>query len=317
MRNIFGDQRNMERNFWEHKMLFSTQGSGIKGFKGFLKLKEGVKPVFMKDRPVPYSLVEKVEKEYDRLVESDILYPVSSSNWASPVVYVPKSGGSLRVCGDYKGINESVEDDVHKLPNIQDMFAVLSQNGAVPDTFSVIDLASAFNQLFLDEESSQLLTINTRKGLFRSKRLAFGVKTATSQIQRVMDSILSGIKSVMVRVDDILVATSGGVIPHMEVIKQVFGRLTKHNVKLNGLKCQFFQAQVKYMGHILSKEGIRRVKSKLDAIRLAPRPTDVSQLRSFLGMLNYYSKFIKDFSSKMHPLYQLLSNKTEWLWSRV
>ena len=107
----------------------------------------------------------------------------------------------------------------------------------------------------------------------------------------------------MVRVDDILVATSGGVITHMEVIKQVFGRLAKHNVKLNGLKCQFFQAQVKYMGHILSKEGISPVKNKLDAIRLAPRPKDVSQLRSFLGMLNYYSKFIKDFSSKVHPLY--------------
>ena len=120
----------------------------------------------------------------------------------------------------------------------------------------------------------------------------------------------------MVRVDDILVATSGGVTPHMEVIKQVFGRLAKHNVKLNGLKCQFFQAQVKYMGHILSKEGISPVKSKLDAIRLAPRPTDVSQLRSFLGILNYYSKFIKDFSSKMHPLYQLLSNRTEWFSSK-
>ena len=88
----------------KHKMLFSAQGSGIKGFKGSLKLKEGAKPVFMKDRPVPYSLVEKVEKEYDRLVESDILYPVSSSNWASPVVDVPKSDGSIRVCGDYKAI---------------------------------------------------------------------------------------------------------------------------------------------------------------------------------------------------------------------
>ena len=297
-------------------MLFNTQGSGIKRFKGSLKLKEGVKPVFMKDRPVTYSLVEKVEKEYDRLAESDILYPVSSSNWASPIVHVPKSDGSLRVCGDYKGINERIEDDVYKLPNIQDMFALLSQNGAVPDTFSVTDLASAFNQLFLDEESSQLLTINTRKGLFRSKRLCLGVKTATFQFQRVMDSILSDIKSVMVRVDDILVATSGGVTPHMEVIKRVFGRLAKHNVKLNGLKCQFFQAQVKYMGHILSKEGSSPVKSKLDAIRLAPRPTDVSQLRSFLGLLNYYSKFIKDFSSKMHPLYQLLSNRTEWFWSK-
>ena len=140
------------------------------------------------------------------------------------------------------------------------LIALLSQNGAVPDTFYVIDSVSAFNQLFLDEESSQLLTINTRKGLFRSKRLCFGAKTASSQFQHVMDSILSGIKSVMVRVDD--------------------------------------------------------VKSKLDAIRLAPRPKDMSQLRSFLGMLNYYSEFIKDFSSKMHPLYQLLSNKTEWLWSK-
>ena len=95
-----------------------------------------------------------------------------------------------------------------------------------------------------------------------------------------MDSILSGIKSVMVRVDEILVATSGGITPHMEIIKQVFGRLAKHNVKLNGLKCQFFQAQVTYMGHILSKEGISPVKSKLDAIRLAPRPTNMSQVRS-------------------------------------
>ena len=85
---------------------------------------------------------------------------------------------------EYVGItrpNERLDDDMYKLPNIQDMFALPPQNGAVPDTFSVIDLASAFNQLFLHEDSSQLLTINTRKGLFRSKRLCFGVKTATSQ----------------------------------------------------------------------------------------------------------------------------------------
>ena len=90
------------------------------------------------------------------------------------------------------------------------MFAMLSQDGSTPDTFSVIDLASAFNQSFLDE-SSELLTINTHRGFFRSKHLCFGVKTAIAQFQRVMDAILSGIKGVMVRVDDILVATSGGV----------------------------------------------------------------------------------------------------------
>ena len=97
------------------------------------------------------------------------------------MVHVPKSDGSIRVYGDYKGITERIEDDVYKLPNVQDMFAMLSQDGASPDTFSAIDLASAFYQLFLDEESSELLTINTRKGLFKSKRLCFGVKTATSQ----------------------------------------------------------------------------------------------------------------------------------------
>ena len=242
----------------------------------------------MKDRPVPYSLVKKVEKEYDRLVQSDILYPVSSTKWASPVVHVPKSDGSVRVCGDYKA--KCIEDDVHKLLNVQDMFPMLSQDGANPDTFSVTDLASAFNQLFLDEESTELLTINTRKGLFKSKRLCFGVKTATSQFQRIMDLILSGIKGVMVRVDDILVAKSGGVTTHMRVIKQVFSRLAKHNVKLNDRKCQFFQTQVNYMGHILSKQGISPVNSKLDAISLAPRPKDVSQMRSILRILNYYSK---------------------------
>ena len=119
----------------------------------------------------------------------------------------------------------------------------------------------------------------------------------------------------MVRVDDILVATSGGVSVHLDILKQVFSRLPKHNVRLSGPKCQFLKDKVKYMGHILSKQGISPVKSKLEAIQQAPRPADVSQLRSFLGMINYYSKFIPDFSCKLHPLYELLSNRTKWFWS--
>ena len=91
--------------------------------------------------------------------------------------------------------------------------------------------------MFLDDESSELLTINARKGLFRSKRLCFDVKTATAQFQRVMDAILSGIKGVMVRVDDILVATSGGVSALLEILKQVFSKLAKNNVRLSGPKC--------------------------------------------------------------------------------
>ena len=243
------------------------------------------------------------------------MYPVSHSSWASAVVHVPKADGSIRVCGDYKALNERIDDDSYKLPNVQDMFAMLCQDGSTPNTFSVIDLASAFNQLFLDDESSELLTINTRKGFFRSKRLCFGMKTATAQFQRVMDAILSGIKGVMVRVDDILVSTSRGVSAHLDILKQVFSWLAKHNVRLSGPKFQFLKDKVKYMGHILSKQGISPVKSKLEAIQQALRPADVSQLRSFLGRINYYSKFIPYFLSKLHPLYELLSNKTKWFWS--
>lgn len=111
--------------------------------------------------------------------------------------------------------------------------------------------------------------------------------TATAQSQRGMDAILSRITGVMVRVDDILVATSGGVSAHLEILKRVHSKLAKHNVRLSGPKCQFLKDKVKYMGHILSKQGISPMKSKLEAIQQAPRPADVSRLRFFLCMIDY------------------------------
>ena len=101
----------------KNKNLFSNLGSGIKGFTGTLTLLPDVKPVFQKDRPVPYSLVSQVEKEYDKFVEADILFPVSHSSWASPVVHVPKADGSIRVCEDYKALNKRIDDDSYKLPS--------------------------------------------------------------------------------------------------------------------------------------------------------------------------------------------------------
>ena len=159
------------------------------------------------------------------------------------------------------------------------MFAMLSNQGGAPTLFSVIDLSGAFNQLLLEGESSQLLTLNTRRGLLSSKRLSLGIKTAPAQFQRVIDKILIGINEVMVRVDDILVATRGTVEEHTRVLKLVFSRLAKHNVRINGSKCQFYQAKVKYMGHKLSAQGISPMEGKLDAIQKASRPQNETQLR--------------------------------------
>ncbi|PIK43315.1 hypothetical protein BSL78_19832 [Apostichopus japonicus] len=285
----------------KHRKLFSDKDTGIKDFTASLKLKPNAKSTYQKSRAVPYSMVDKVEQEYNRLIEADILTPVTSSKWASPTVHVPKANGSVRVCGDYKQVNSVIEDDGYKLPNVQDLFAKLAQEGSQPKVYSVIDLTGAFNQLFLDAESAQLLVLNTHKGLLAPKRLCFGVKTAPVLFQSTMDKILTGIPHVFCYVDDILVATNN-VEEHLKILRLLFDRLDKYNVRLNASKCQFFKPQVQYLGHDLSGKGIQPVQDKIEAIMRAPRPTNVSELKSFLGIVNYYGKFVENLASKLHPL---------------
>lgn len=298
----------------KNELLFSTENTGIKKLTASIHLKPNVKPVFQKNRPVPYSMVTKVSQEYDRLIKADILYPMTNSEWASPTVHVVKPQGSIRVCGDYKVVNEYIRDDGYKLPNIQEVFAMIAEGGCQPKVYSVLDLAGAFNQLYLDEESAKILVLNTCKGLLGSKRLSYGVKTAPAQFQAVMDKILTGIKGVFCYIDDILLATNT-IEEHMKVIKEVFARLSEYNVRINGNKCLFFRDQVQYLGHALSAEGIRPLQDKIQAIREAPRPQNVSELKSLLGMINFYGKFLPNLASKLHPLYELLNHSTVWNWT--
>ena len=159
-----------------------------------------------------------MDKEYDRLIKADILYEIDHSEWVSPVVHVPKSDQSIRVCGDYKAVNELIETDGYKLPSVQDLFTKLANEGQ-PKVFSVLDLSGAFNQLLLDEESAKLLVINTHCGLLATKRLCFGVKTAPSIFQATMDKILSGVNNVVCFIDDVLIATDN-VDQHINVCTQ-------------------------------------------------------------------------------------------------
>jgi len=135
-------------------------------------------------------MADKVGKEYDRLIKAEILQPAAVSDWVSPAVHVPKPNQSVRVCSDYKALSEAIEDDNYKLPNTQDLLANITQNGTQPKVFSKLDLMGAFNRLFLDEYSSQLLVLNTQLGLLAQKGLSFGVKTASSQFQATMSKIL-------------------------------------------------------------------------------------------------------------------------------
>ena len=168
-------------------------------------MKDDVAPIFHKARPVPYSLREKVDKELDKQLGAGILKKVERSEWASPVVIVPKPDGSVRICSDYKvSINKVVEDTPYPLPTADDIFSTLAGGQA----FTKIDLSNAFNQLKVDESSSQYLTINTTKGMFQPTRLPYGIKTAPLMFQNVMDQVLHGIPGVCCYIDDILITAN-------------------------------------------------------------------------------------------------------------
>lgn len=173
----------------------------------------------------------------------------------------------------------------------------------------------AFNQLLLDEDSAKLLVLNTHRGLLGTNRLCFGVKTAPAQFQAAIDKILTGIPHVFCYIDDILVATDS-IEEHLHTLKSIFKRLAEFNVKLNGDKCQFFRSKIQYLGHNLSADGIRPIQQKVEAILKAPRPKDVSELKSLLGLINYYGKFLPDLATLLQPMYALLHHSAKWVWSR-
>uniref|UniRef100_A0AAZ3NPL7 ribonuclease H n=1 Tax=Oncorhynchus tshawytscha TaxID=74940 RepID=A0AAZ3NPL7_ONCTS len=215
------------------------------------------------------------------------------------------------MCGDYKvTVNRCILPEEYPLPNAQDLFATL----AVGKVFSKLDLAFAYQQLKLDPESEQYLTINTHKGLFRFNRLAYGISTAPVIFQHTMDQILDGIDHVVCFMDDILVSAPT-IGEHLVVLDKVMSRLEKYGVRMKRSKCEFLQDSVEYLGYTIDAQGLHPTNSKVEAIVNAPAPTNISELRSFLGLLNYYGKFVANLSTLLHPLHQLLQADTKWNWS--
>ncbi|XP_044746898.1 uncharacterized protein K02A2.6-like isoform X2 [Coccinella septempunctata] len=221
-----------------------------------------------------------------------IISPVDYSQWGTPVVPVLKKNGAVRLCGDYKvTINPHNEIDQHPLPRIEDLFGCL-QGGV---QFSKLDLSDAYQQVGLNDDSKNLTTIVTHKGLFIYNRLTYGIASAPSKFQKLMESLLSGIDGVTVFLDDILI-TGKDEKEHFNRLKLVLSILENSGLKLSIAKCKFFQDSIEYLGYKIDEEGLHTSENKVAAILKVQKPSNITELKSSLGMVNYYGKFIRNIS---------------------
>lgn len=180
--------------------------------------------------------------------------------------------------------------------------------------FAKIDLSDTFLQIQVDEDSKELLTINTHKGLFWYNRLPFGVKTAPSIFQQTMDAMLTGIMGATAFIDDIIISgTSQDEL--LQRLITVLDRIQQYGFHIRAEKCQFYWTSIKYLGFIFDKTGRRPDPENISAIKNMPAPTDIKTLRSFLGLVSHYSSFLPELHHIRTPLNNLLKKEVAWNWS--
>lgn len=294
-----------------YEELFSEGLGCFTGGRASLRLRPGAQPVYCRARPLPYALRDRVDAELDAMQRAGVIEPVDSSDWATPLVIVHKPDGALRICADYKiTLNRVLMVDKYPVPKIDDLLSKLS--GC--KFFTKLDLSQAYNQILLDD-SKELTVVNTHKGLFKYNRLVYGLSSSPGIFQRIMVKLLENIPNTAVFLDDILIGTNN-IRTHVETLKTVLKKLNDSGLKIKKQKCEFLTDEVRYLGFIINSQGVKANPDKIKPIIKLSAPTNVSEVKSFLGMINFYGKFIKNLSYYLTPLYVLLKKGKHWSWGK-
>ncbi|XP_011883635.1 PREDICTED: uncharacterized protein K02A2.6-like [Vollenhovia emeryi] len=272
-------------------------------------LKDSAVPVSLKARRLPFALMKKVETEINRLVKLKHLEKIDISEWSTPIVPVIKKDGSVRICGNFKlTINPYVVIDRHPIPLIDEIFAALSGG----TKFSQIDLEHAYMQIPVEESSRDYLTIVTHKGLFRYTKMTEGIASGPGDFQRKIEQCLAGLNNVIPYLDNIY-CTGKNDDEHLQTLRGVFKRLEDSGLRVNINKCDFFKERLDILGFVIDKNGLHKAFSKVKAIIEAPKPINLKQLQSFIGLVTYYARFLPDRAEKLKALYECTKrDKLKW-----
>jgi len=252
----------------------------------------------------------ELRKQLDELLESGFIRP-SKSPWGAPVLFVSKKDGQLRMCVDYRALNRMTIKNGYPLPRIDDIFDQL--RGA--KYFSKIDLRSGYHQVRMDDDSIQRTAFRTRYGLFEFLVLPFGLTNAPASFMNLMNDVFREHldKFIMVYLDDILIYSRTW-NEHLEHTRMALQLLRSHKLYGKLSKCSFGAKSVEYLGHILKSNGIAMDPHKVSAITDWPQPRNKKDVQSFLGLVNYYRRFIRGCSGIAKPL-TLLTGKVEFQWT--
>ncbi len=280
----------------------------IRGVEARLTLKEDARPVNHKARPIPFADRDETGRTLDEMEKKGVISKVEYNDWGSPIVIVKKNN-KIRICGDYKAtLNRNLETKHYPLPSLEDCFSRVSGG----QKFTVIDIKSAYNNISIRKEDRSLTCITTHQGTYQFNRLPYGVNNSGPIFQETMDKTLENAKMTCCRVDDILISGKTRE-EHLKNVIEVVKRLEARGFRCNKEKSQFYKDKVVYLGHEVSAEGIRPVKSKVEDMLKAPQPMNLDSLVSFLGAVNYYRRYLPDLSTVIAPLEALRT--TEWKWT--
>ena len=290
----------------EYADIFSKSKFDI-GCSGLVKHEihvENVPPIHQPVRRVPFGLEQKVDDVVDDLLDKGIIEP-SKSAWCSPIVVVMKKNGDIRLCVDYRRLNAVTIKPCYPIPDTQYLLDSIGE----ASYFSGLDLSNAYYQCKMQEEHMKYTAFATRRGQFEFSRMPFGLTGAPFTFQRLMHLVLQAEnwETCLIYLDDILVFAPD-FKEHLRRLQTIFEKIRVAGVKLSPEKCSLFRHELKFLGHVVSKSGVKTDDNKISVVRDWPKPVTITEMRSFLGFVNYYRRFVKNFALIAAPLESLMKS---------